>query len=332
MRYTARRRPHVTKDIGRQSDEAARRRPHESDQWHNNPIEGSKPRETRFKSNRHTDLPHEYVLRVRSKPPTPNSHQRRHTVTDIDGTVPSPHLPRCATPTTSTTSRKQASWRPRYEPPARPPLRRPRRPRHHGRVRRREGGPHEPALPERHGTATTIRTKPLRPRPSPGLSSLYTDDILGAKSAGGRPPRCSRRPRSRATGGTPTSSATSAAPRRTRCSTPSRRRRTNPLNPAYRSLDGDILRTRRPDFSHIYDHFGPSPTGAAVGARQRAAASACVSRLVLNRRTAGPARRRGKRAAAPGSARSTGRSSAGTPHDRREAQQDAATGRWWRCT
>ena len=107
------------------------------------------------------------------------------------------------------------------------------------------------------------------------------------------------------------------------------KRRTNPLNPAYRSLDGDILPDpTKPDFSHIYDHFlGPS---RARRRRRRAAAAAprqapapAVNRLVLKSSDGRPRAtpRSGRR---PGLGAVHGKESAATPHDRREAQRDAA--------
>ena len=108
------------------------------------------------------------------------------------------------------------------------------------------------------------------------------------------------------------------------------KRRTNPLNPAYRSLDGDILPDpTKPDFSHIYDHFlGPSqgsaPPSARGGSAPRQAPAPAVNRLVLKSSDGRPRATPRSGRSGPGSARSTGRRVLATPHDRREAQQDAA--------
>ena len=123
MRYTARRPDlYVTKDIEKSSPMKlhARGPQPNPNEWHNNPIEGSKPRETRFKSNRHTDpLAPEYVLpRCKlEKPPTPKFIRDGYTVTDIDGTVPKPLYPLAMRDTYNVHDIEgaQASWRPRHE-------------------------------------------------------------------------------------------------------------------------------------------------------------------------------------------------------------------------
>ena len=98
----------------------------------------------------------------------------------------------------------------------------------------------------------------------------------------------------------------------------------------YRSLDGDILPDpTKPDFSHIYDHFlGPSqgsaPPSARGGSAPRQAPAPAVNRLVLKSSDGRPRATPRSGRSGPGSARSTGRRVLATPHDRREAQQDAA--------
>ena len=347
MRYTARRPDlYVTKDIEKSSPMKlhARGPQPNPNEWHNNPIEGSKPRETRFKSNRHTDpLAPEYVLpRCKlEKPPTPKFIRDGYTVTDIDGTVPKPLYPLAMRDTYNVHDIEgaQASWRPRHE-------------------RARREAPPRDGLDVRdimdEGFTTTrvtdpmnphyfmngmetcddpIRTKPRAlPKAIPGpYRSLYTDDILGAKS-GWRPPHEMQPPPEKRRhwrhtnfvgdiGGAQADTVQHTIPTK---------RRTNPLNPAYRSLDGDILPDpTKPDFSHIYDHFlGPSqgsaPPSLRGGSAPRQAPAPAVNRLVLKSSDGRPRATPRSGRSGPGSARSTGRRVLATPHDRREAQQDAA--------
>ena len=234
MRYTARRPDlYVTKDIEKSSPMKlhARGPQPNPNEWHNNPIEGSKPRETRFKSNRHR--PARAGVRHRGasseKPPTPK-FIRPATVTDIDGTVPSPSAPLAMRDTYNVHDIEGA------QAPA-------------PETRARREAPPRDGLDVRdimdEGFRTTRVTDPMNPhyfmngmerrRPDPDQAARAAQGHPRAlprstrttswapRAAGGRRTRCSRRPRSGATGDTRTSSATSAALRRTRCSTPSRR-------------------------------------------------------------------------------------------------------------
>lgn len=350
-RYTRRPDHYVVKDIAKTSPTRLHRQGPQPNpnEWHNNPIEGSKPRETRFQSNRHTDpLQPEYVLpRCKlEKPPAPKFIRDAYTVTDIDGTVPKPLYPLAMRDTYNVHDIEgaQASWRPRHER-----ARREAPPRDgldvrdimdEGFATRRRTDMMDPHY-FMNGMETCddpVRTKPRAlPRAIPErmahAPSLYVGDIEGATS-GWRPPHEMQPPpeKRRHWRSTNFVGDIQGAQSDTVKHTIPTNRQTNPLNPAYRSLDGEILPDpTQPDFSHIYDHFlgasapGSSAlglpidrSGGAHGSVSRAAPA--VDRLVLKSSDGRPrATPRSGR-----SAQSTGRRVLNTPHDRREAQQAAA--------
>ncbi|KAK7240495.1 hypothetical protein SO694_00111013 [Aureococcus anophagefferens] len=305
-------------------------------------VEGSKPRPLHFKTERHVNpLCPEYTLPscALDMPPVPKFVRDGYGISDIEGTAPRRRFRFAQRETYDVKDIEgaQAGWRPRHE-----------------RVRRE--GPPMDSLNVKDindiGFKTTRVTDPLRPthringmevkddmvrtmpkklpKPHDGPTlSLYTDDIEGAR-CGWKPPHEMQPPLEKRRHFRNTNyigDITGAQPDTVKHSIRTQRE-TNPLHPAYRSLDGDLLGDpTQPDFTHIFAHLMPE------GAAPRRAAPAAVDRFVLTSADGRPrvptgGSDRPRTNVSRGASNSRGGTASGirmaTPSMKREAAQAAA--------
>ena len=187
-----------------------------------------------------------------------------------------------------------------------------------------------------------IKTRPkCLPKAHAGPTrSLHTDDIEGAR-AGWKPPHEMQPPLEKRRHFRNTNfvgDITGAQPDTVKHAIRTMRA-TNPLNPAYRSLDGEILPDpTQPDFSHIFEHFlgpdsgrqsksgGSRPTSTSRYIKTGEAPAPAVDRFVLKSSDGRPrvatASPRPSARSAPGSRGGALRTK--TPAAKREAAQAAA--------
>ncbi|EGB06022.1 hypothetical protein AURANDRAFT_65998 [Aureococcus anophagefferens] len=324
-------------------------------------IEGSKPRPLHFKTERHVNpLCPEYTLPscALDMPPVPKFVRDGYGISDIEGTAPRSRFRFAQRETYDVKDIEgaQAGWRPRHE-----------------RVRRE--GPPMDSLNVKDindiGFKTTRVTDPLRPthringmevkddmvrtmpkklpKPHDGPTlSLYTDDIEGAR-CGWKPPHEMQPPLEKRRHFRNTNyigDITGAQPDTVKHSIRTQRE-TNPLHPAYRSLDGDLLGDpTQPDFTHIFAHLMPEgaappasaprsalPSRGALASRGEAPAPSAVDRFVLTSADGRPrvptgGSDRPRTNVSRGASNSRGGTASGirmaTPSMKREAAQAAA--------